>query len=650
MRIIIDLDSSKAVLGAGTTQEIATLHEKRATMAVLEVQFVRGVTVIELANDATGKFELKLPAKYDMEPLTGASAWTKFGSGTSTYYRFAYALINTPLDVSFGVQAEQTYTTTFGTDTFAATAHGLVLNDAVQFSSTLTLSAPLKVGVDYYVISGGLTANAFKVSTSLGGTAVDLTTDGSGTQSVVKISDDVASLTLMGEVSWRFNSQDYKTQTISFVIANDVNRDADTIPVSPAIVYTRDSFIRHGSGVPSDAVGVDGDAYVNDDNGDLYFRAAGVYTLDFNLNGQDSGFLYQFNSGTSGAPGTGKFLFNNATFGSATAFHVSETDGDANSLAAFLALQDDSTSANKCLVIARKQDGTPYFSFYITAALTDAGVYDTFPITPISTAGSIANNDYFRLTFVRTGDLGTTGAGGATGATGAAGATPEITQAYSITTTDSDPGSGIFRFNNATIASVTAAYIDNNEAGANSITAYLDTFDDSSSTVKGVLVFRGVTAPTAFAVFQVTGSVVDGTGYRKLTLVYIASGGTFTNTNVFAFSFHRTGDLDSTSPINPQPNDYTFVLGDAGKTIYHAHATPHTYTIPAHASVAYPTGTIITILNANGSGDITLAITTDTLRKGSGTAGAGSRTIPADSIAFIELATTTIWYIGGYYT
>lgn len=649
MRISINLDTSRATLGY-STQEVATLHEKRATMAVLEVQFYRGVTVVELANDATGKFELKLPTKYDMEPLTGASAWTKFGTGTDTYYRFAYALINTPLDTSFGVQAEQTYTTTFAADTFAATAHGYVANDIVQFSSTLTLSAPLKAGTDYYISATGLTANVFEVSATLGGSVVNLTNDGTGTQSVVKISDDVASLTLMGEVSWRFNSQDYKTQTISFVIENDVNRDADTIPVSPAIVYTRDSFIRHGAGVPSDAVGVDGDAYVNDTTGDLYFRAAGVYTLDFNLNGQDSGFLYQFNTATTLGPGTGKFLFNHATFGSATAFHISETDGDANSLAAFLALQDDSTSTNKCLVIARKQDGTPYFSFYITAALTDAGVYDTFPITPISTAGSIANNDYFRLTFLRVGDLGTTGSTGSTGATGTAGATPAITQAYSTTTTDADPGAGVFRFNNATIASVTAAYIDNVEAGAASITAYLDTFDDSLSTVKGVLVFRGVTTSTAFAVFQVTGSVVDGTGYRKLTLAYIASGGTWTTAHIFAFSFHRTGDLDSTSPINAQPNDYTFVLADAGKTIYHAHATPHTYTIPANGSVAYGTGTLITILNANGSGDITLAITTDTLRKGSGTAGTGSRTIPADSIAFIEKATSTVWYVGGYYS
>lgn len=134
------------------------------------------------------------------------------------------------------------------------------------------------------------------------------------------------------------------------------------------------------------------------------------------------------------------------------------------------------------------------------------------------------------------------GGPGATGSTGATGATVGVQFTYSTTTTDSDPGSGIFRFNNATIASVTAAYIDNNEAGGSSISAWLDTFDDSTTTAKGTLVIRGVTTATAWAVFSVTGSVVDGTGYRKLTLTHVASGGVWTNGETFAFQFSRTGD------------------------------------------------------------------------------------------------------------
>lgn len=134
---------------------------------------------------------------------------------------------------------------------------------------------------------------------------------------------------------------------------------------------------------------------------------------------------------------------------------------------------------------------------------------------------------------------------GATGATGATGPAVGVQFTYSTTTTDSDPGSGIFRFNNATIASATAGYFDNNDAGGSSVSGWLDTFDDSTTTHKGYLIVRGVTTQSAWAIFSVTGSVTDGTGYRKLTLTYIAHGGTWANGETFAFGFSRTGDKGS---------------------------------------------------------------------------------------------------------
>jgi len=101
---------------------------------------------------------------------------------------------------------------------------------------------------------------------------------------------------------------------------------------------------------------------------------------------------------------------------------------------------------------------------------------------------------------------------------------------------------------------------------------------------------------------------------------------------------------------NAQNSAYTFVLGDAGKHIFHDEATPRTYTIPANASVAYPLGTTITVVNNVSAGAITLAITTDTLRRGDGTAGTGSRTIPETAIATIVKTKTTEWMIAGVFT
>lgn len=102
-------------------------------------------------------------------------------------------------------------------------------------------------------------------------------------------------------------------------------------------------------------------------------------------------------------------------------------------------------------------------------------------------------------------------------------------------------------------------------------------------------------------------------------------------------------------PQNIQSGTYGIVLADAGKTLFHS-STAHTYTIPANGTIAFDIGTVITIVNANGSGDITLAITTDTLRRGDGVAGTGSRTIKANSVASIVKTAATEWYIFGAFT
>lgn len=59
------------------------------------------------------------------------------------------------------------------------------------------------------------------------------------------------------------------------------------------------------------------------------------------------------------------------------------------------------------------------------------------------------------------------------------------------------------------------------------------------------------------------------------------------------------------SQINTQDADYTFLISDAGKTLYHTSASNHTYTIPANASVPLPIGTVVEVENS-GTGTVTL--------------------------------------------
>lgn len=93
--------------------------------------------------------------------------------------------------------ARQSYApdTTIGTATisFASpavvsfTSHGLTLNDIVKFSTTGSLPTGLTAGTAYYVISAGLTADAFQVSATQGGSAINTSSSGSGTHTLVKI-------------------------------------------------------------------------------------------------------------------------------------------------------------------------------------------------------------------------------------------------------------------------------------------------------------------------------------------------------------------------------------------------------------------------------------------------------------------------------
>jgi len=107
------------------------------------------------------------------------------------------------------------------------------------------------------------------------------------------------------------------------------------------------------------------------------------------------------------------------------------------------------------------------------------------------------------------------------------------------------------------------------------------------------------------------------------------------------------------TPVVSGNSAYAFPTTDAGCTIYHDEASARTWTIPANASVAHVVGTTFVLDNtgnAGAAGAITLAITTDTLRRGDGTSGTGSRTISAGQVATIRKVTSTIWVITGGFT
>ena len=116
-------------------------------------------------------------------------------------------------------------------------------------------------------------------------------------------------------------------------------------------------------------------------------------------------------------------------------------------------------------------------------------------------------------------DRGTTGNFG--------GATFDYT--FQTSTTDSDPGTGGLRFNNGTLSSATLMYIDDTDDGGTDIQDFLRTIDDSTSTVKGHVRVSNKTNAEDFALFTISGTNTEASGYHKVSVSYVSGSTSFSN-------------------------------------------------------------------------------------------------------------------------
>ena len=137
------------------------------------------------------------------------------------------------------------------------------------------------------------------------------------------------------------------------------------------------------------------------------------------------------------------------------------------------------------------------------------------------------------------GPQGVQGVQGVSGILGNRGGVPYT---FSTTITDADPGTGVIRYNNATIGSVTKIFIDNTDSLSNLQTGWYDTWNDSSNTTsEGYLyITSGSSLGTVVNIFTVT-AITVAAGYYKIDVNFI-SGSLPTDTTALAINFTRTGD------------------------------------------------------------------------------------------------------------
>ena len=153
-----------------------------------------------------------------------------------------------------------------------------------------------------------------------------------------------------------------------------------------------------------------------------------------------------------------------------------------------------------------------------------------------STAASVT------VVVVSSGDGGSTWLGFAPPSNGAAGADGGVKYTYSNDTNNTDPTSGHLKFDSTTLSSITSLRISETDADGNALAAWLATFDDSSSTVRGTAMLMANGSPTPLLIFQISGAITDNGAWDSFPITYIASPGSLVNGNSVRLFFARTGD------------------------------------------------------------------------------------------------------------
>jgi len=137
-------------------------------------------------------------------------------------------------------------------------------------------------------------------------------------------------------------------------------------------------------------------------------------------------------------------------------------------------------------------------------------------------------------------------------------------------------------------------------------------------------------------------NILIGNGTSAVSFVAPGTSGNVLTSNGTTWASSPTASGVS-FPQNSQSANYTLVLIDAGKQIFHpvADTAIRTYTIPANASVAFPIGTVVLFTVENGGTAVNVSITTDTLVFGDGTTGTVA--VPPNNTLMAIKVTATKW-------
>jgi hypothetical protein len=145
---------------------------------------------------------------------------------------------------------------------------------------------------------------------------------------------------------------------------------------------------------------------------------------------------------------------------------------------------------------------------------------------------------------------------------------------FSTTTTDSDPGSGLVRLNNATQNAATEIYIDDEDNDGTNVSGVIGLLSggNNPSSVLGYVTIRKEFAPENFITMKIT-TLTSATGYTKLVGTVEASSGAtpFSDADNLYFSIDVSGDKgdpgDLAGPGSSTDNALVRFDGTSGSTV-----------------------------------------------------------------------------------
>jgi len=176
--------------------------------------------------------------------------------------------------------------------------------------------------------------------------------------------------------------------------------------------------------------------------------------------------------------------------------------------------------------------------------------------------------------------------------------------------------------------------------------ALLGTYDDiygiNDLSTNGVAWADVTDTPTSLAGY----GIIDGLTLTEAAATYAPiNDASFTGDTSIQDSIgdsFAAGYLDV--PQTAKTANYGLLISDRGKSVV-MNGTSLTLTIPANASVAFPVGTAIVVINLNTT-SLSVAITTDTLTLVNSTT-TGTRTLARNAMATLVKVGTTSWLIAG---